>query len=248
MIYNRLIYYVSKYKQKRFTKSQNEYLIRLHYTFTWIKQHSGNYEDRSENIVEKNQSLTVISLFLLLPVIFNLHHFIPEGITEFHIGSFRISNHGFKSVDIFLWLLKVTYLLGLSIWFVTSSNWWKYAILSPIILTAYQLWEMCQDVRYIDAWGNLRALPFILLVVGILIFISGYVKYEYKVSDLRESLQKEMDELLQSKANLQQFEGLKKRIAQLKIMLQAESPLAEKHLETLQQIREELMKEMEVKM
>jgi hypothetical protein len=107
---------------------------------------------------------------------------------------------------------------------------------------------MCQDVRYIDAWGNLRALPFILLVVGILIFISGYVKYEYKVSDLRESLQKEMDELLQSKANLQQFEGLKKRIAQLKIMLQAESPLAEKHLETLQQIREELMKEMEVKM
>jgi hypothetical protein len=47
---------------------------------------------------------------------------------------------------------------------------------------------------------------------------------------------------------LQQFEGLKKRIAQLKIMLQAESPLAEKHLETLQQIREELMKEMEVKM
>ncbi|MEX0288067.1 MAG: hypothetical protein AB3N14_03070, partial [Flavobacteriaceae bacterium] len=79
----------------------------------------------------------------------------------------------------------------------SCKYWWRYAILSGIILNTYQLWEaMQEDIMWIDETEYLRSLPYILILAAILIGISEIVRYQSKTLDLYDSICQEIDELL----------------------------------------------------
>jgi hypothetical protein len=190
----------------------------------------------------------IISLFALMPLFFNIHRMVPENIKMLDLEFLSIHNYGFPAIDILLWLLfiKSTFLIAISIWFITCQYWWKYAILSPIILVSYQIWEMFQEVQYIDAWGNLRAFPFVLFIILVLFMLSNYVKYELKVSELHNSISLELDELIGSMASLDNIEAIKMRLHALKSVPGKGRGAPESHLESLIKLREELIRELEV--
>jgi hypothetical protein len=183
-----------------------------------------------------------------MPIFFNIHLLIPEGLKMVKVGSFNITSYGFKSIDVLAWLFffKVTYLLALSIWFITCKYWWKYAILSPIILVSYQIWEMFQEVQFIDAWGNLRAFPFVLCILLVLFMLSNYVKYEFKVSELHKSISLELEELIGGMADMEHIEKMKERLNALKASPGKGRGASDSHLDSLIKLREELIRDLEV--
>jgi len=185
--------------------------------------------------------------FFSIPILFNIHRLVPNNIKYLDLKILSISSFGFPSVDIFLWLLflKLTFLFALSIWYVTCQYWWKYAILSPIVLVSYQIWEMFQDVRYIDAWGNMRAFPFILFNIITLIILSNYVRYELKVSDLQKAISRELDEMIGSRAGGKQIDRLKEQFNMLRAISSNKRGTTSEKLDALIKLREDLLRDSE---
>ncbi len=81
------------------------------------------------------------------------------------VGGFTIEKNGFIDLRAFTWFIlhKFIVILFSPIWFITSEHWWKYAILSPLIFFSYQFWEAFQDVSQLDAIGNIKVFPLVLL-------------------------------------------------------------------------------------
>lgn len=247
-LYSSIVTIIDKVKEYKKIIPENEYLYNLANVNIYVEKQIESYTYDYKSKLSSSTLFVIFVSFLLMPLLFNLHEWIPEKLKSFSYGPMVLSDFGFKSIDILVWLLflKVTYLLSLSIWFITSLNWWKYAILSPIVLVSYQIWEMFQDVRYIDAWGNLRAFPFILFIILTLIILSNYVKYELKVSDLQESISRELDEMIGSKAGMKQMDRLKEQLNMLRAISGNKGGAARKKLDALIKMREDLLRDSEI--
>lgn len=247
-LYSSIVKAITKAKENKEIGTDNEYLYNLAHVNNYAKKQIESYAYDYESKLNSTTLLVIFSLFLLMPILFNLHVWVPESLKSFTYGPMVLSDFGFKSIDILVWLLflKVTYLLSLSIWFITSLNWWKYAILSPIILVSYQIWEMFQDVRYIDAWGNMRAFPFILFNIITLIILSNYVRYELKVSDLQKAISRELDEMIGSRAGGKQIDRLKEQLNMLRAISSNKSGTTREKLDALIKLREDLLRDSEL--
>ena len=122
-----------------------------------------------------------------------------------------IGKNGFPDVNIFIWYVcgKLCTLVPLCIWFMTCGHWWRYAILSPIVLFTYQLWGANQNFSLeIDNYEYIRALPMILILVLVLILISKDVQYQAKIIDIYENLSAEIEVLL-NKLNTEKSKAIK---------------------------------------
>jgi hypothetical protein len=247
-LYSSMVSVITKVKERKEVSSPEEYLCNLTHINSLVNNEVERFADSYKTKLSGITTTVIYVSFLIMPIFFNIHLLIPEKVKSFSYGPIILSNYGFQSIDILVWLLflKVTYLLTLSIWFITSLNWWKYAILSPIVLVSYQIWEMFQDVRYIDAWGNLRAFPFILFNIVTLLVLSNYIKYEFKVSDLQEAISRELDEMIGNRASTQQIDLLRDQLRLLKANPGKKGRTAEKNLEALIKMREQLLKDLEV--
>jgi hypothetical protein len=103
----------------------------------------------------------------------------------------------------------------LAVWFITSLNWWRYSILSPLIIYSYQFWEAFQDVQIIEAYGNLRIMPLVILNVAIVLLISKLVKYRADLLEVYENVNVEMEEILQHLIK-QPYKGVSDALKDLK--------------------------------
>lgn len=130
---------------------------------------------------------------------YRLHYLMEKGVMELDLGFWVMGSYGFIDYHIFFWFFsrKLAILLSLCVWYSISRNWWKYAMLSPIFLYTYQIWEMLQGTKAIEEWGNIRVLPIIVLVFLALTFISRTMRYESKIMDVQEQIVDEIEELLQ---------------------------------------------------
>ena len=241
--------FIDRAKEKSVENINGKYFQNLMLLKDYLEQQFLSPKELKSDIrINKKFVYLIITALLSIPVLFNLHRFVPDNVKHLDLKIISISSYGFPSVDILVWLLflKLTFLISLSIWFITCQYWWKYAILSPIILVSYQIWEMFQDVRYIDAWGNLRAFPFILFNIVTLLVLSNYIKYEFKVSDLQEAISRELDEMIGNRASTQQIDLLKDQLRLLKANSGKKGRTAEKDLEALIKMQEQLIKDLEV--
>ena len=241
--------FIDRAKEKSVENINGKYFQNLMLLKDYLEQQFLSPKELKSDIrINKKFVYLIITALLSIPVLFNLHRFVPDNVKHLDLKIISISSYGFPSVDILVWLLflKLTFLISLSIWFITCQYWWKYAILSPIILVSYQIWEMFQDVRYIDAWGNLRAFPFILFNIVTLLVLSNYIKYEFKVSDLQEAISRELDEMIGNRASTQQIDLLKDQLRLLKASSGKKGRTAEKDLEALIKMQEQLIKDLEV--
>ena len=141
----------------------------------------------------------LISILLSIPLIYSFFDFIPEGQLEYNWMGTVITPHGFKDVNIFVWYLlsKICILIPLLLWFFTSQNWWRYAILSPIVIYIYQIWESFNTSNtQVDEIEFIKALPLLASIIFILLIFSHFVKYRSKLALLYDELTIEIDRLI----------------------------------------------------
>ena len=135
----------------------------------------------------------------------------------------------------------------MTLWFLSSQQWWKYAILSPIILYSYQFWEAMQDINTLDAAGNIKAFPAIFCVVLLLIIISKGIKYRVQILIMYEQLTEEIENLFKNtdfKANTVLYKNIK-QIKIHKAEIERETN-AKEQLMKLIILRDELVKQLKV--
>ncbi len=147
---------------------------------------------------DRNRSIIIgvlLSLILITtPFLFYIYKFAPADATEWDTFFGSLESGGFGSVQSYMHALftKITFVLLTGIWFVTSKNWWKYAILVPFTMFLFQLSGVInQNVQYIDEYDFWYSLPVVLPIIFFLIYISYLVG---KRSSGNDSLKKEVDQ------------------------------------------------------
>tara|TARA_R110002012_G_scaffold9716_4_gene45170 strand:+ start:155242 stop:155826 length:585 start_codon:yes stop_codon:yes gene_type:complete len=121
----------------------------------------------------KRKSLAVgtfIGLFIIsTPIIFYSYQGFPdEKYWESFLGLYE--SKYYKSVQIMAWFLfsKLIPLLLLLVWFITCKHWWYYAILIPISMYVFQIFNLLNDDLYImDSSELILIIPLIAVVAAI---------------------------------------------------------------------------------
>lgn len=241
--------WVKSYEGKKYMEFQSDLdnVKMLYYAKEVLKSLNNNfYNNDNQNTVRFR--FIIFSVFIITPILFSLHHLIPPDVDSITLFNVEIPKFGFPSFNIMLWLFsfKLLVFLLLGSWFITCPYWWRYAILSPVILNVYQLWEMFQDVRHIEAWGNLRAVPYILLVLTLLIYLSDKIRYEVKIAEISEQLDQEIEKLLWHDTTLSALKEQKQKLQVLRTEAdKAES--ASSRIRKLQELRDSLIRQIEVR-
>lgn len=143
--------------------SKNKRAKKLYHTQTVLEEEIKSYKIIDNSVfVNKKVEPFILGVLILTPFIFYSYLLVPkqEQILDFDL--FSIGNYGFVDVRAFLWYVYVKFcvLIALCVWFITSANWWRYSLFSPIIIYAYQLWEAVQDeILLVDETAYLDSLP-----------------------------------------------------------------------------------------
>ena len=151
--------------------------------------------DRKKNL------LTGVLLSLLLiatPFLFYVYKYAPDAKEwDTIIGTIRAS--GFSNVQSYMHAVftKFTFIMLTTIWFLTSNNWWKYAILVPLVMFLFQFIGVLNfELQYIDEFDFWYSLPIILPILFFLIYISFRInKNESDSSDLMTEVDDEIKKL-----------------------------------------------------
>lgn len=155
--------------------------------------------------------LMIVGLALLLFFYF-VGYFFPSDITEIKLLGKTIGSFGFIDISMMLYTvsLKFCLLIPVLLWFITSYDWWRHALLVPIIAFSYQLWELFQDAYQIDELYFVKAVPFILCLVTGLLFLSSLRLKKNKVLELYKNLCNQIDILISKEAKEQNENLIKK--------------------------------------
>jgi len=157
---------------------------------------------KSRTTDKKKNIFTGVAISIVLiatPFLFYFYKFAPSDSQEWNtiFGTFK--SNGFNSMQAFTHALftKITFLTLTVIWFLTSTNWWKYAILVPLTMFLFQLsgiinWEL----KYIDEYDFWYSLPFILPIVFFLIYLSYRIsKNKDSYSEIDNNAQEEISKM-----------------------------------------------------
>jgi dipeptide/tripeptide permease len=120
---------------------------------------------------------------------------IPDGLNKIDIGGWSLGNMGFGSLDNLAWYLlkKISIVLFLIIWFISAKNWWKMAILTPLIIYSYQIIEVFFDIGDVDAGNNSKILPILFPVIIALLFLIQIVRLKSRLMDYIDQFEKELE-------------------------------------------------------
>ena len=144
------------------------------------------------------REVVIIVLLLIAPMFWMLHVFIPQETKALDLGLFTLGTYGFGNVSFLVFFagFKLFLLVLMLIWYFSSRDWWRYAILSPILLYTYQFWETFQDWDNLVALKNLQVFPAVAAVVLYLVLISKAVKYKTSLLEMHRFVSAEVESLL----------------------------------------------------
>ncbi|KPM33324.1 Hypothetical protein I595_227 [Croceitalea dokdonensis DOKDO 023] len=133
----------------------------------------------STSIFEKVRFLSFMILVLLTV---SFYRFIAQDILDLELLGFDLSNLIIDDLRLTVWIygLKICLLLVLVFWFFSVNKWWKYALLSPILITIFQIRNLLnpnQDV--FDEYEIIEALPLLTFLALLLIVLSKTAKDKY---------------------------------------------------------------------
>lgn len=151
---------------------------------------------------KKASIITGVLLSLVLvttPFLFYLYRIAPSDSVEWDTIFGTIKSNGFSNVQSYIYTLftKITFILLTGIWFLTSRNWWKYAILVPFTMFLFQLIGVINsELKYIDEFDFWYSLPLILPILLFVIYISFRIsKNERNSRELMNEVDEEIKNL-----------------------------------------------------
>ncbi|MEH6680115.1 MAG: hypothetical protein V7724_06175 [Sediminicola sp.] len=214
----------------------------------WIERSTG-IADEPSLVARRLFEGFVILLLLYMPIFRYQVGAMEDGIKEITFAGIRIGSHGFLNVKVLMWFIsaKIMTLIPLCIWYVTCHHWWKYAILSPIILYAFQIWEAFQDNDILDAYGNIRAFPAVFVVVSLVVSLSIAVRYRSKILDFHQDIKLEIEALLGKMEGSNNILAHQQKTFRELQDTKVDTENAQNHLQSLLKLREELLRELDQK-
>ncbi|MAO10884.1 MAG: hypothetical protein CMC07_08385 [Flavobacteriaceae bacterium] len=143
----------------------------------------------------------MLTIFLVTtPFLFYFYKFAPVDSESWDTIFGTISSGGFNNIQVYLHALvtKLTFVLLTGIWFLTSKNWWRYAILIPFTLFLFQLSGVINfRLDYIDEFDFWYSLPIILPILILLVYVSYVASKKSGSSDeLKQEVDDEIKKLL----------------------------------------------------
>jgi hypothetical protein len=143
----------------------------------------------------------LLSLLLVAtPFLFYIYKYAPADAKEWKTFFGIIHSGGFGNVQVYLHALftKIIFVLLTGIWFLTSQNWWKYAILVPFTLFLFQLSGVVNyKLMYIDEFDFWYSLPVVLPILFFLVYISFSISKRKDASeDLKGAVDREIRNML----------------------------------------------------
>lgn len=177
-----------------------------------------------------------------VPLITNLWIFLPEDTKQIDLFLFEVNSNGFYSANHFIYhiVIKFSMLLCFLIWFLTEKRWWRYAILSSIIVVSNQVFNILfrPESVSLDEFELYQSGPYLLLLALFLILLVKLIDNQEKIKQVLEDKYNQMEQLIE-----QRLERRQKQIEENK------NKIASNSLKTdeLKKIREELEKELKSK-
>ncbi len=119
----------------------------------------------------------LLSLSLIAtPFLFYIYKYAPaepDVSWDTIFGTIEAGNFGSVQSYMHALFTKITFVLITAIWFITSRNWWKYAILVPLTMFLFQLSGVINhQIQFIDEFDFFYSIPVIIPILLLLIFIS----------------------------------------------------------------------------
>lgn len=152
--------------------------------------------DKKRRIIK---GVLLSALLVATPFLFYFYKNAPAEAIEWHTWLGTIKSGGFGSVQSYMHALftKLTFILLTTVWFLTSRNWWKYAILIHLTMFLFQLSGVINyKIQYIDEFDFWYSLPVILPILFFLIYISYRIgKRETPGVDLKEEVDEEINNI-----------------------------------------------------
>ena len=146
------------------------------------KQNNEGNNARRRLIIES----LIAFLIILSPFIFKLHEYVSEDPNAtLNLFGFEIDSNGFNNVSVYVWFLlgKIVPLYLFLIWFLTCKHWWYHIILIPLLMYAFQIFEVVYSEEFVDTENILWLLPFCMVVIPFVYFIRVklYDKYVHGI-------------------------------------------------------------------
>ncbi|NNK18876.1 MAG: hypothetical protein HKP49_06955 [Maribacter sp.] len=171
-------------------------------------------------VIKKGKWINVLFALLLASMVFllEIHQFVPPHQEQIDLGIVTLGKNGFIDITTFIYILtsKLSILISLMAWYVSCSYWWKYAIMSPITLFAYQSWEVWEDLQSIDAHRNLTVLSIVLLSFMLVLALSRFISNKAEVLDFYEYLNSEIENQLSKESITENLTLFRKKYYDLK--------------------------------
>ncbi|GMN05306.1 hypothetical protein MTsPCn5_06940 [Croceitalea sp. MTPC5] len=189
----------------------------------WIAQvfRSGILKSNEYHTTSLSKNVIYALVIVLAFFIHISNEFIPQTWIEMDLGFMVVGSFGFESTELFLWALgfKLGLLLPLLVWFFMEKKWWKYALLSPILVTVYQHIAIFNtETDSLDDTEIFQALPFLVLIAVILVALSKNAKDQYIVKSVYQKTSSRIEKLLEQKNqnHINTISDTKRRLTDLK--------------------------------
>lgn len=152
-------------------------------------------------------------LIATTPLLIYCYKYLPAEAESWSFIGIEFSDNGFGHVSdaIYYYFSKIVPLLLLVIWFVTSRHWWYHAILIPIAMYSFQLYNVLTfDSNKIDENEILYVIAVTMVIVPIVYFIRVKLvdKHVHGIDldamDTELQILKEKEELRKEREKLEQ--------------------------------------------
>lgn len=147
-------------------------------------------------------------LLLSIPFITNTAYLLPEGANKIEFLIFEIESLGFSDASTFFYVFcnKTCVLLCLTIWFFLEKRWWRFAILSPILLVSNQVYNLFAETNSLDEFELYQSGPYLLGLAVILIVLAKIADNQKCILDLIEKKYVEIEQLTEKKWSKRQVQ------------------------------------------
>ena len=158
----------------------------------------GSFQNR-KRIKRKIISETIIVfLIAITPFLFKIYDYLPDGGPDETVSflGITIGSNGFNNVSAYIWFLtgKVIPWYLLVFWFLTSKDWWYHILLIPILMYAFQLFELLfSEDDIIDTENIWWLLPVCMAVIPFVYFIRIRIYDKYVNGIDLEAMEAELE-------------------------------------------------------
>ncbi|WP_343486388.1 hypothetical protein [Allomuricauda sp. d1] len=245
------LYWLSYDFLKQGTNLENHWLIPLVILLIPLfsfKNKTSNFFNNFKIARDSGLRNTFFCLLLVLsPIIGTISSNISFEMKSVDFHLFELGNFGFPNFATFLWYLalKLLVLTPMVVFFLSEKKWWRYALLSPILVTMYQLRTgLKPEIDVIDEHEIFEAMPLLLGILLILLFLAKPAYYQNKLKTIYQKNHTRAEELLSKKYGNKsgEFENLKNRFLSFKEDRDKNAILEEELLSLKSQLENELQK------